>query len=178
MMKTLIFDTETTALVPNSLIDEKHQPHVTEFYGRIIDENGEQLSELGFLCNPGVPIPAVAARITGLTDEILKDEPAFDTFEGRVRSLIAEADEVVAHNLSYDKFVIDTELSRIGKAADWPAVQICTVEETEWHQGYRLNLGALHEHLFGEPFSGAHRAKGDVDALTLCFLELRERGDL
>tara|TARA_Y100000310_G_C20463774_1_gene706618 strand:+ start:355 stop:888 length:534 start_codon:yes stop_codon:yes gene_type:complete len=177
-VKTLIFDTETTALVPNSLIDEKHQPHVTEFYGHVINEKGKQLHELTFLCNPGVKIPDKVVRITGITDELLKDEPSFAAFDDMVVALIDQADEVVAHNLSYDMFVIDTELKRLGKAARWPLKRLCTVEETEWFKGFRLNLGTLHEHLFGEPFKGAHRAKGDVDALTKCFLELRERGDL
>jgi len=52
------------------------------------------------------------------------------------------------------------------------------VQETEWIKGHRLSLSALHEELFGEPFSGAHRARVDVDALTRCFNELRQRGDI
>ena len=60
---------------------------------------------------------------------------------------------------------------------EWPRL-CCTVENTEWLHGHRLSLSALHEELFGEPFSGAHRARTDVAALTRCYLELVKRGDL
>lgn len=177
-MNTLLIDSETTDLVPNSVLGERHQPRITEFFGHTIDVNGKVLHELEFMCNPGIKIPAAAKRITGITDEMLKDHPPFSHFKDAVLMLISQANAVVAHNLSYDKFVIDTELARCGSVAGWPSTQICTVEETEWYKGHRLNLGSLYEHLFGEPFAGAHRARQDVEALTRCFVELRKRGDV
>jgi len=89
--------------------------------------------------------------------------------------LIEVHDEIVAHNMSYDKAVIDFEMKRLGKKIRWPDL-ICTVESTEYMKGHRMNLATLHEFLFGEPFAGAHRAENDVRATTRCFLQLREMG--
>jgi hypothetical protein len=56
----------------------------------------------------------------------------------------------------------------------WPR-RICTVEQTQHIKGFRLNLSGLHEFLFGEKFSGAHRAKVDVAALVRCSSEMFKR---
>jgi hypothetical protein len=40
----------------------------------------------------------------------------------------------------------------------------------------RLTLSNLHEHLFGEKFKDAHRARSDVMALVRVARELRRRG--
>lgn len=108
---------------------------------------------------------------------MLKGQPRFEANAFRVASLISQADEVVAHNLSFDLAVVNTEFARITKEpVPWPEARICTVEATEWLKGFRLSLSALHELLFGEPFKGAHRAKVDVQALARCFFELRQKG--
>ncbi len=178
MKRTLLFDTETTDLVQNSLLRESHQPHVIEFFGQIVDEEGAILEELEFLCNPGFTISEETTRITGIKPEQLKNEAKFSDRAIEVSELIGRCDSVVAHNLSYDYFVIETEFKRLGMMPAWPIVRICTVEETEWIKGYRLSLSALHEELFAETFKGAHRARVDVEALTRCFVELRKRGDI
>lgn len=178
MEKTLVFDTETTALVANSLISEKHQPHIIEFYGCIVDESGAVTKELDFLCDPGVPVTDEITRITGIKPSDVKGQSSFKDRAKEVHELICEADSVVAHNLSFDMSVVDSEFSRIGASTSWPKIRVCTVEETEWFKGYRLSLSALHEHLFGKAFAGAHRAKVDVMALVRCFNELRIRGDV
>lgn len=179
-MRALIFDTETTDLISNTVLAEKHQPKVIEFFGQIVEDDGTVVRELEFLCNPGHKLEKVTTDITGIKDEQVRDQPPFSHFEAQVRSLIGEADAVVAHNLSYDFNMINFELQRCGtmELVQWPKIRICTVQETEWFKGYRLNLSALHEHLFGEPFTGAHRARVDVQALTRCYVELRNRGDL
>lgn len=171
-----LFDTETTSLIANSLISDKHQPRVVEFYGAIIDPFGEKIRELSFLCNPGVPIPKEAQEITGITDEMVKSAPPFGMFEKDVRDFFASADVAVAHNLAYDKAVIDGEMRRLGVTMEWPPVLICTVEETEWVKGFRLSLSALHEHLFNETFADAHRAQTDVDALIRCWVTMSSKG--
>jgi DNA polymerase III epsilon subunit-like protein len=92
-----------------------------------------------------------------------------------LKKFIEGHDEVVAHNLSYDKSMVDCEMKRAGLTVDWPEL-ICTVEATEHIKGHRLNLTSLHELLMGEAFSGAHRAEADVRALANCFRALRETG--
>lgn len=177
-MRAFIYDCETTGLVKNSLIPLADQPRVIEFFGNLVDdESGEVLDEVEFFCDPGVPLSNEITRITGIKPEQLIGQPPFSAFADKVAELGNAADAIVSHNLSFDFHLINCEMARCSKSWE-PRRLICTVEETEWIKGHRLSLGMLHEHLFGEPFKGAHRARVDVEALTKCYLELRKRGDL
>lgn len=178
-MRAFIFDTETTGLVKNSLVPLNSQPHIIEFFGHTVDdETGEVIEEIEFLCDPGIPLDPVITRITGIKPEDLKGKQKFSDHAVEVSDIICSVDAWVAHNLSFDFTLLDCETKR-ANVPFWPPKRlICTVEETEWIRGHRLSLSALHEELFGEPFSGAHRARHDVEALTRCYLELRKRGDL
>ncbi|MEE8263235.1 MAG: 3'-5' exonuclease [Gammaproteobacteria bacterium] len=178
MNRTLIYDTETTGLIPNSVVDLRHQSHIIEFYGCVVDEGGNVIEELEFLCDPGIPLEPVITRITGLTDKDLTTARPFKDYAIAVKDLIERCDSVVAHNLSFDEAMVGIEMRRCGVVVEWPLFRICTVEESEWYRGYRLSLTALHTHLFGEEFKDAHRARHDVEALTRCFVEMRKRGDL
>ena len=181
-MKVFIFDTETTGLVKNTLSALSAQPYVTEFYGALYEAiPGEApilKDEIEFFCNVPVKLEEIITTKTGITNEMLAGEKPFYEYGRAVVSLIERADEVVAHNLSFDKKMIEIELERAGGSIRWPKIQTCTVESTEHLKGHRLNLSALHEFLFGEPFSGAHRAKVDVEALSQCYFELVRRGEI
>lgn len=84
------------------------------------------------------------------------------------------SDRMVAHNLPFDRSMIANELLRLGKLLHfpWPMSHVCTVEKTLHIEQRRMSLTKLHEHLFGKGFQDAHRTKGDVEALTRCYLEL------
>lgn len=174
-MRTLIFDTETTDLIKNKLLPLERQPHVIEFFGISVDMYGHECNSFGQLFDPGVPLTDVITRITGIKPDDLRGMPKFSVHAAEIKKFIEGHDEVVAHNLSYDKSMIDFEMKRAGLTVEWPEL-ICTVEATEHIKGHRLNLTALHELLMGEPFSGAHRAEADVRALANCFRALRETG--
>jgi len=172
------FDTETTALVKNALVGEKFQPRIIEFFGVLTADDSEFsiLERCHFVCNPGIPISKEVTAITGFTDERVKNEPPFGMFMQQVRDFFQKAHFVVAHNLSYDKYVVDYEMRRNNqKPIDWPEWQICTVEQTEWIKGYRLSLTGLHEFLFNKAFTGAHSAEHDVLAMHECYKELYRR---
>lgn len=177
-------DTETTALIANSMKPLAKQPQIIEFYGASytrLGTSGEDIlfrNELELLIHPGKKLGEDTIKITGITDVMLKDAPRFEAVAVQIIDLIESSDEIVAHNLSYDKAVIDFELARLGKTAKWPKRLTCTVEATEFIKGFRLSLSALHELLFGEVFEGAHRAGVDVKAMMRCYAELAKRGDL
>ncbi len=175
MTLSLILDNETNDLVGNSLLPVKSQPKVTEFFGGLY-EDGKLVDEVEFFANIGVKLDKKIVSITGITDAMLADAKPFSFHADDVERIARRADEVVAHNLSFDIAIVDAEFARLGQSVPWPAHKICTVEATEWIKGYRLSLSALHEHLFGEAFKGAHRARVDVDALARCFFELRAKG--
>ena len=176
-MITLVFDTETTDLIKNKLLPLERQPHIIEFFGITLDPEGNQLDQYHYLFKPPMKLSEDVKRITNITDEMLADAPPFASAAETIKELIEKHDEVVAHNLSYDMGVVDFEMKRCGLTIEWP-IPTCTVEGTEHLKGFRLNLGALHELLFGEKFDGAHRAENDVMALANCFRQLRSMGEI
>lgn len=173
-MRTLIIDTETTDLVQNSLIANNLQPEVIELYGCVLNDEGNMIDEIEFLCKPRQPISELITKITRITNADLASCPSFSHFAPKLRDMIESCSTVVAHNLSFDMAVLEFEFARIDhEIIRWPERRICTVESTEWLNGYRLKLSELHEVLFGVGFADAHRAKADVQALARIFVELR-----
>lgn len=181
-MNALIFDTETTDLLERThLINLNKQPHITEFYGSIVDlSNGEVISEYDSLIKVPVELKEKIVKITGITNDMLKDEQPFSFHAPLIKAFIenSEVDVAIAHNLSFDLEMLQVEFERLNMDVKWPKRKICTVEATIHFKGFRLNLQGLHEYLFGTKFMEAHRAKHDVGALTRCSVELYKRGEL
>lgn len=177
-MRALLLDTETDGLIDNLTIAIDKLPNVLEFYGCLADlRTGEIEQELNTLVRPPKSIPAEVTGITGIDDEMVAQAPPFKDVAEQIKNFIESAPLVIAHNMSYDRDVINTEFKRLGTEVRWPPV-LCTVEQTIHIKGFRLSLSALHETLFGEPFAGAHRAKVDVQALLRCCVRLSEQGEL
>lgn len=178
-MKIVLYDTETTGLLKPNAVDVKEQPYIIEFYGcRIDSETFEIEKEVETFIKPPVPISDEITKITGITGDMVHNAPAFADVYPELCDLYEGARCLVAHNASFDVSMLANELIRIDKLIHfpWPVNHICTVERTYNIKGYRLNLQALHEHLFGEGFKDAHRAKIDVFALVRCFHKLTEDG--
>ena len=177
-MRYLILDTETTGRVENSELALDQQPQIIEFAGLIIDRYGQIQDQMEFLVKPTVKLGSIITKITGLKDGDLLDSKPMKDHMPSLKGFIESADAVVAHNLSYDWDIINFESRRLHEIIMWPMIRICTVQESEHYQGFRLSLAALHQHLFGEGFPEAHRAMNDVKALARCFVEMCKRGDL
>lgn len=177
-MKHLVFDTETTGIPSNSIRAANKQPRIIEISIAIWDDVTNTVFTIDAMCNPGIPISPVVTKVTGITDAIVKDKPPFRESAETLRDMIEQANVVVAHNLSFDKLMIDSEYERIEqRKPNWPR-GVCTVEATEHFNGYRMKLGELHRFLFATDIEGAHRAKADVEALLRCYRELIGRGEI
>lgn len=178
-MKRLFFDTETTGLVKNSATPLDQQPQIIEFYGMIQSEVGKTIECYHSLFRVGRMLPPKITEITSITDEMLEGQPTFKQEAENLARFIEQADLVVAHNLSFDTAMVNFEMKRAwpGNGFTWPD-GMCTVEASEHLKGHRLSLALLHEHLFGEKFTGAHRADVDVKALARCYWKLVEMGEV
>jgi DNA polymerase III epsilon subunit family exonuclease len=175
-MKAFVFDTETTGLISNRKLPLDKQPHIIEVFGHIIDlKTGEVSAEFESLVKPPVALPAIITKITGLTDEKLKDAPPFAKVAAGFRDILGNAPVVIAHNLSFDTEMCEIEYERLGEKIGWPR-KICTVEQTIHLRRFRLSMTNLYDELFKEKFEGAHRARQDVAALSRCCVELHRRG--
>ena len=110
-IREIAFDTETTGLKP---------------------EEGDRIIEIGAveminhiptgrtfrtLINPGRPVSADTVRITGITDEHLKDAPPFEAPEVIDAFLeFLEDAVIVAHNAGFDRSFLNMELNLCGRA--------------------------------------------------------------
>lgn len=179
----VVFDTETTGLTKNRTVKLDKQPEVIEFYARLVDldKGREPLREYHTLIRPVVEWPMTDYTIretkTKLSNELLKDAPRFSEVADTIVEFLAHpAPGNLAHNLSFDRDMIEIELERLKRKIEWPIIGICTVEQTIHLRGRRMNQTALHQYLFAKDFINAHRADADGEALTNIAVELRRRG--
>lgn len=172
----LIFDTETTGLVDNMSTRFEKQAEVIEFCGISIDPtDGKVIEEFDQLIRPTIPITEEITKLNNINNEMVRNAPTFKFLASDIRDLIERSDCVVAHNAAFDRDMVNLEFARLGQTKiAWPRI-ICTIEATLHIKGYRLSLSALHEHLFGVTFDGAHRARADVEALARIVVELKRQ---
>lgn len=169
-------DTETTGLPLPLPAKLELQPHITEIYAALTDDNGNIVKEFETLVNPEVPIPDFITKITGIDNMTVINEPTFNDIHKKLTKFFRKADTLVAHNLSFDKGLFDFEYQRLGfEKSPLPVNLFCTVEQSMHIKGFRLRLKELHEMVTGLPeIPGAHRAKNDVLAMIKCWKWLKE----
>lgn len=181
-MKAIVFDTETTSLAAASVADLKNQPHIIEIYAGKLElkvDGWQLIDEIDIMVNPPIPIDEEITKITNITQEMVKGKPSIGAVFPKIQEFFLETDIVVAHNLSYDQFVMECESRRLGLPLfTMPPTKICTVESSEALLGRRMKLVDLHEHLFGVKFEDAHRARHDVEATIKCFNKLWMDGEI
>lgn len=167
-MKAVIFDTETTGLPKHPDAKAEVQPRIIEFGAVVIDAaTGDELKAVNFLINPEQPLEEIITKITGLTDDDLKDQPTWDEIAPSIAAIFRECDIMSAHNLPFDSYLIKLDNERHG-IEDWPWPQcgLCTAQENADIWGRRPKLLQLYEHVFGKPLEQTHRASDDARALA------------
>ena len=168
----VVFDFETTGL------DVSRGARVVEV-GALKLERGEVAGHFLTLVDPGVPVPADATAIHGLTDADLAGQPELADAFPRFLAFAGDA-VLVAHNLSFDmSFVVAASLE-----LGLPPLENATVDLLGLSRyccpglpSYSLeNLAAT----FGVVNPAPHRSLGDVaveSQLLLTYLEaIRSKG--
>ena len=107
---------------------------------------------------------------------------------GAFAHVLADVDCIVAHNLAFDKKVVDADAARRGAPPyRWPSLQCCTMMSTKAYcrlpsmysrpeDPYKFpKLSELHALLFGNArLLHFHNASVDVDCTVQCFRRLVE----
>jgi len=180
-MIALVLDTETTGLMSNHVLKLEQLPEVIEYCGLVVNlKNGRLMGEYTTLIRPNeYPISAkvIEDTKTKLNNGLLAEAPLFPKVAPQIKRQIETAPVVIAHNLAFDKEVIDTAFERLGQTLVWPKRLICSVEQTAHLTGKRFTLTNLHKHLFkNKEFADAHRARPDTEALMRCCVRLFKMG--
>lgn len=168
----LVFDLETTGLPLHPSAPLAKQPRAIEFGAVLIDAAGRRLAEHSILINPEQALDPVITKITGLTDADLATAPRFADVLPEVRAAFEGADLMVAHNLPFDRFVLELELRRAGvEDFPWPRHSLCTVQTYRPFWGKRPRLIELYPAVLGRPLAQTHRAADDCAALAEIVVE-------
>lgn len=176
-MKTfLCFDTETTDLDKPDACDLILQPHITEIYCVKFDKKFNVIDEFGTLFNVPVKLDDHITKITGITDEMLEDQPKFFQKYKELAKFFTGVDCAVGHNITFDMNMLRYEVKRIGKDFyfPWPRQRLCTVEASYPIMNKRLKLGLLYEMATGKVLKGSHRSKADVIGTMECMKWLKK----
>jgi len=162
----VVFDTETTGFYP-------YRGDEIISIGAVMVENGRILDESSFyrLVNPGRPVPGTAQKITGITEEMLKDKPDIGPvlleFLSFCRSRI-----LVAHNAPFDLAFINIKLGEaIGKRIVNPVIDTVLLTSALFYQVTDYSLENLAAH-FDLDLQGRHNALGDARITASLFLKL------
>lgn len=119
------------------------------------------------LINPGHLIPSYIQALTGITNEMVADAPAFEAVAATIFEML-NGKVFVAHNVNFDYSFIHSQLRHLGY--DYEAQKLCTVRMSRkilpGHQSY--SLGKLC-YALGIRHTNHHRAGGDTEATAALF---------
>ena len=164
--------------LPNCVILDLETTGGTPLYDRITEialirfEDGMEADRWETLVNPGISIPPFISRLTGITNEMVKDAPAFEDIADKLYAYI-EGAVLMAHNIRFDHGFLKSEFRRLGAVLRQKVM--CTVKLSRklypQHRGHGLDA-IMHRH--GLISRSRHRAMGDVE-LVVAYLELARR---
>lgn len=147
-------------------------------YDRVLEvaairvQNGVVQERLERLLEPGVPIPPLVTRITGINAALVRGKPRFESVLPDLRRLF-EGAVLVAHNASFDCNFLSNAFARAGIA--WQGDRLCTLRlARRLIPGlYSYRLDSLCAFL-GFSFVQRHRAGPDAEATLSLLLHLLE----
>ena len=113
--------------------------------------------------NPGRMIPADSTRIHGITDDMVKDCPRFESVAAEIRTLLSDAD-LCGYNLrNFDVPLLWEEFFRAG--IEWATDGVKVVDASEiFRKQEPRNLTAAVKKYCGREHGDAHEAMADVEA--------------
>lgn len=187
----LFFDTETTGLPRNwslPVTDLANWPRLVQL-AWVLYKDGLEIDSKEYIIKPeGFVIPDDVLKVHGISNEKAHSEGVLlkgvlDEFAG----LVAGADYLVAHNMSFDEMIVGAEFLRKNMSNHLDnknkictkeiSTNFCAIPSNSSYKEFKWpKLSELHIKLFGKDFAAAHNAFVDVKATAKCFFELKNRG--
>lgn len=139
----------------------------------ILHDGSQAIKRYHSLVNPHCKIPYHITRLTGITNEMIWDAPAF--FE-IARDIVEFTEDTifVAHNVRFDYGFIRAAFKDLGYVYQRPT--LCTVQlsRVAFPGMFSYSLGKLCESLDIE-IRNRHRALGDAEATAVLFTRIAEQ---
>lgn len=162
--RPIFYDTETTGVRPD-------RDRVIEIaaYDPVREQTFEKL------INPGIPIPAEASAIHGISDRMVAGSPTFKEIGMEFAAFCGEDAILIAHNNdTFDAIFLKNESAR--HEISFPAWSF--VDSLKWSRRYRPDLPRhtlqfLRE-MYGIAANNAHRALDDVIVLHQLFTAMTD----
>ncbi|MBF8262562.1 MAG: hypothetical protein HW387_227 [Parachlamydiales bacterium] len=161
-MRPIYYDTETTGVRPG-------KDRVIE----IAAYDPVQNKTFASLINPQCPIPPESSAISHITDEMVKDAPAFGSVADEFVSFCLGDTVLIAHNNdAFDQLFLEDEFQRINrKPPEWKYI-----DSLKWSRKYRTDLPRHNLQFLREVYkiesNQAHRALDDVIVLHQVFSKM------
>lgn len=168
----LFVDCETTGKDPV-------KDRIIEIGVALLLPNGEQLHR-GWnkrFC-PGIPIPAAATAVHGITDADVADCPPFSTYAPKFSVSLSSYD-LAGYNLrQYDLPIIDEELRRCGFKLDLTGRRVYDVKVIFFKKNPRTLADCVRFYCGREP-TEAHASSGDaIDSMDALLGQIAKHEDL
>ena len=127
-----------------------------------VDEDGS-VREWQQLVNPGTRIPPFIEQLTGISNAMVADAPAFEEVAAEALRRL-EGRLFIAHNARFDYSFLKQEFKRLG--IDFRANVLCTVKLSRalYPEHHRHNLDSLIQR-HGLQADGRHRALADAQLI-------------
>ena len=158
----VVFDLETTGF------SSKHDM-ITEI-GAAKIRNGVVIDSFSTLVNPQKKIPFVVVEITGITNEMVADQPTIDEVLPKFLDFIGDA-VVVAHNAPFDIGFMKEQSMRLHRDFDPVVMDTLVMSQLLLTEVKRFNLKRISKYL-NVSLVNAHRAVDDANATAQVFIKL------
>lgn len=120
-------------------------------------------SEWQNLVNPGMPIPAEATAVHGITDADVAGAPSLEDLAPEILTRLEGCDLGGFNVLRFDLPLLSEELHRVGVTWDTSAMRVVDPLRI-YHHFERRDLSAATRFYLGREHDGAHDAMADVRA--------------
>lgn len=113
--------------------------------------------------NPGIPIPAEATAVHGITDDDVRDEPRFEQIARSLASIFQGCDIAGFNSNRFDIPMLKQEFDRAEIDFDLTGVRFIDVQ-TIFHKREPRNLTAAYRFYCDKDLTDAHSANADTRA--------------
>lgn len=147
-------DLETTGTIAT-------RDRITEI--AIITYNGQQIERWSQLVNPQTSIPAFIQQLTGISQQMVDDQPVFAELAEQIKMRL-HGHILVAHNARFDYGFLKNEFKRLDISFSMPVLCTLKLSRQLFPQFAKHNLDSLIERHGLDP-GERHRAMSDTEVL-------------